>query len=143
MADTGRPALRLFRHAGDGLWVHLDNGAKDMLEDEPVYLAAEVEAALSRLTAQIETLENWRATVTATLHRPGGAFYEDVPKHIRELRTLLKTVVEMWGPWHDADCPSDDTCECSAKPIHDRINRLLGDPPSAALTARLSAQERP
>lgn len=30
-------------------------------------------------------MHDWRCTVTAALRRPSGAFYEDVPKHVREL----------------------------------------------------------
>ena len=36
--------------------------------------------------AGIARLRDWQATVTAALLRPGGSFFEDVPKHIRELR---------------------------------------------------------
>jgi len=38
---------------------------------------------------------------------------------------ILREVVERFGPWHDEDCPADDTCDCSAKPLHDRINAAL------------------
>ncbi|HEX8030301.1 MAG TPA: hypothetical protein VF491_17625 [Vicinamibacterales bacterium] len=44
---------------------------------------------------------------------------------IQQLAGALLEVVETHGPWHDADCPCDDTCDCSAKPMHDRINAAL------------------
>jgi hypothetical protein len=42
-----------------------------------------------------------------------------------EARWCLATLVSEYGPWHEDDCPADDTCECSAKPLHDRINAVL------------------
>ena len=42
-----------------------------------------------------------------------------------ELLDALKAVVYEYGPWHDDDCPCDDTCDCSAKPIHDAINSAV------------------
>jgi hypothetical protein len=42
-----------------------------------------------------------------------------------ELLAALKAVVDMFGPWHDDDCPADDTCDCSSKPIHDAINAAI------------------
>lgn len=44
---------------------------------------------------------------------------------IRQLAAALRAVVENFGPWHDEDCPGDDTCDCSAKPIHDQVNTAL------------------
>jgi hypothetical protein len=44
-----------------------------------------------------------------------------------KLRDALKAVVLQFGPWHDDDCPCDDTCDCSAKPLHDAINAALAD----------------
>lgn len=44
---------------------------------------------------------------------------------ISRLRDALIEVVESFGPWHDEDCPGDDTCDCSGKPLHDRINAAL------------------
>jgi len=43
----------------------------------------------------------------------------------RQLAAALREVVETFGPWHDDDCPCDDTCDCSAKPLHDRVNAAL------------------
>jgi hypothetical protein len=42
-----------------------------------------------------------------------------------ELLVALKSVVFHFGPWHDDDCPGDDTCACSAKPIHDLVNAAI------------------
>jgi DNA-binding phage protein len=48
------------------------------------------------------------------------------------LRAALKETVERFGPWHDGGCPTDDTCDCSAKPLHDRINAVLTRQPEDA-----------
>ena len=53
--------------------------------------AAQEVAALS---AQVEQLRDWQATVTAALRREGGAFYEDVPKHVRELRAQVEQLTQ-------------------------------------------------
>jgi hypothetical protein len=37
---------------------------------------------------------------------------------------MLRQYVEHMGSMHDEDCPLDDTCNCSAKPIHDAVNRI-------------------
>lgn len=42
-----------------------------------------------------------------------------------EILAALKAVVETYGPWHDEGCPCDDTCDCSAKPIHDAVNAAI------------------
>lgn len=42
-----------------------------------------------------------------------------------ELLSILRELVLTFGPWHADDCPGDDTCSCSAKPLHDRINAAL------------------
>lgn len=42
-----------------------------------------------------------------------------------ELRAIIRELVLNFGPWHDYDCPGDDTCDCSAKSLHDRINAVL------------------
>jgi hypothetical protein len=44
------------------------------------------EAQIATLEQEKEQLSDWRCTVTAALQNPGGAFYADVPKLIRELR---------------------------------------------------------
>jgi hypothetical protein len=52
---------------------------------------------------------------------------------VAEARSVLGDLVVGEGPWHDDDCPMDDTCDCSAKPLHDRINAVLA---GAALQPR-------
>lgn len=42
-----------------------------------------------------------------------------------ELLDALRLVVDTFGPWHDDDCPCDDTCDCSAKPVHDAVNAAI------------------
>lgn len=44
-----------------------------------------------------------------------------------QAREIVGELVDRFGPWHDEDCPADDTCDCSAKPLHDRINAALRD----------------
>ena len=38
---------------------------------------------------KVKALEDWRIKVTAALLRPDGAFYEDVPKHVKEMAEQL------------------------------------------------------
>lgn len=45
--------------------------------------------AIDRLQVENERLRDWQATVTAAIQHEGGSFFEDVPKHIRELRAQL------------------------------------------------------
>lgn len=42
---------------------------------------------IATLEARLAELTDWRATVTVALQREGGAFFADVPKHIRDLIT--------------------------------------------------------
>lgn len=42
----------------------------------------------------IRQLRDWQATVTASLGREGGTFYDDVPKHIREMRAQIATLTQ-------------------------------------------------
>jgi hypothetical protein len=42
-----------------------------------------------------------------------------------DMRTVLLRIIDNYGPWHDDDCPGDDTCDCSCKPLSDEINRVL------------------
>lgn len=41
---------------------------------------------------------------------------------VREAIAGLKKHIEWNGPDHDDDCPGDDTCECSMKPMNDGVN---------------------
>ena len=45
-----------------------------------------LQAKLDAANLKIDELRDWQATVTTALGREGGAFFEDVPKHVRELR---------------------------------------------------------
>lgn len=47
----------------------------------------------------------------------------------------LRSYVEMAGSFHDAECPGDDTCDCTAKPMHDAVNALCALPEPVALSA--------
>lgn len=63
---------------------------------------------------------------------------------------MLEAYIVHHGPMHDDDCPGDDTCECSAKPVHDGINaavrylqaeaRSLSEPQDHSALARAIAR---
>jgi len=46
---------------------------------------ATLQAELERVRADNKALDEWRADVTVSLQRPGGAFFVDVPQHIKDL----------------------------------------------------------
>jgi hypothetical protein len=52
------------------------------------------------------------------------ATFQEKFENIQEDCKLLQKYVTAMGPMCDEDCPGDDTCECSAKPIHEAVNRL-------------------
>lgn len=61
-----------------------------------------VEQQLAAAQAVITRLQDWRTNVTASLQREGGAFFEDVPIHIRELRAerdQLQATVTAQAEW--------------------------------------------
>lgn len=43
-------------------------------------------------------------------------------REIRERSESILKYVEWHGGIHDDDCPQDDTCDCSGKPINDGVN---------------------
>ena len=45
----------------------------------------DLQAELERVRADNKALDEWRADVTVSLQRPGGAFFVDVPQHIKDL----------------------------------------------------------
>ena len=57
--------------------------------EEAKQAAATYHAELAQLRAENERLRDWQATVTAAIQHEGGSFFEDVPKHIRELKAQL------------------------------------------------------
>ena len=57
---------------------------------------ATLQAELERVRADNKALDEWRADVTVSLQRPGGAFFVDVPQHIKDLvkeRDDLRTLI--------------------------------------------------
>ncbi len=75
-----------------------------------------------------------RSTVTVALQRPGGAFYEDVPKHVRQLAAKLRVVADKLTRdqprWlHDGDEESgqhDDEClACEYEALLARVQAAL------------------
>ena len=64
----------------------------------------DLQAELERVRADNKALDKWRADVTVSLQRPEGAFFVDVPQHIKdlvkerdELRTLILALPKMEG----------------------------------------------
>jgi hypothetical protein len=41
---------------------------------------------------------------------------------LRQIADAVQQYAEWHGGIHDDDCPSDDTCACSGKPINDGVN---------------------
>lgn len=58
-------------------------------------------------------------------------------------RDALIKYVENHGPVdHDSGCPQDDTCSCSAKPIHDGVEQAIKElEQNAQLRAALEVAE--
>ena len=61
-------------------------------------------AELERVRADNKALDKWRADVTVSLQRPEGAFFVDVPQHIKDLmkerddlRTLIAALPKVEG----------------------------------------------
>lgn len=42
-----------------------------------------------------------------------------------KLLAALKEIAEWYGSWHENECPADDTCNCSGKPLNDRVNTAI------------------
>jgi len=63
-----------------------------VLAGEPDEENDSLQAQLAQRTAELEALRKWRDYVTVALQRPGGAFFEDVPKHIIDLVAELERV---------------------------------------------------
>lgn len=104
------------------------------------------DAEVHRLAAEVSKLRDWRATVTAALGREGGAHYEDVPKHIREMRRALAGV-----PGHTCHVSSDTCggCEYAMErdhrlmdAIHERDDALRERDEALAALARYEADDR-
>ena len=64
----------------------------------------DLQAELERVRADNKALDKWRADVTVALQRPEGAFFVDVPQHIKDLvkerddlRTLILTLPKVEG----------------------------------------------
>ena len=67
---------------------------------------ANLQAELERVRADNKALDKWRADVTVALQRPEGAFFVDVPQHIKDLvkerddlRTLVLALPKVEGDW--------------------------------------------
>lgn len=57
--------------------------------------------------------------------RDTGADFERCKALVGQITAVVTELVENHGPWHDEDCPGDDTCDCTAKPMHDAINAAM------------------
>jgi len=90
---------------------------------------------LERVRADNKALDEWRADVTVSLQRPGGAFFVDVPQHIKDLvkerddlRTLLLALPKVEGAVVVSNGYVKDSTRCHA---------LFGADEDAALYAAL------
>jgi hypothetical protein len=55
------------------------------------------EAALDAEREKVKGLETWRVAVTLALQRPGGARFEDVPGHVKQLVADLTQLQQLVG----------------------------------------------
>lgn len=60
----------------------------------------------AQLRERLAQLEDWQATVTAALGREGGAFFEDVPEHVRAMRRRITMLEEALNPQDVSDINS-------------------------------------
>ena len=95
----------------------------------------DLQAELERVRADNKALDEWRADVTVSLQRPGGAFFVDVPQHIKDLvkerddlRTLLLALPKVEGAVVVSNGYVKDSTRCHA---------LFGADEDAALYAAL------
>lgn len=96
------------------------------------------------LKGEIDALRNWRADVTVSLRRDGGAFYADVPAHVRD----LVTTVEALRAELKAAIAERDTAEIEATLLreddlfhaHRKVAELTAE--NARLTGELAAEHR-
>ena len=96
---------------------------------------ATLQAELERVRADNKALDEWRADVTVSLQRPGGAFFVDVPQHIKDLvkerddlRTLILALPKVEGAVVVSNGYVKDSTRCHA---------LFGADEDAALYAAL------
>jgi DNA repair exonuclease SbcCD ATPase subunit len=95
----------------------------------------DLQAELERVRADNKALDEWRADVTVSLQRPGGAFFVDVPQHIKDLvkerddlRTLILALPKVEGAVVVSNGYVKDSTRCHA---------LFGADEDAALYAAL------
>jgi DNA repair exonuclease SbcCD ATPase subunit len=95
----------------------------------------DLQAELERVRADNKALDEWRADVTVSLQRPGGAFFVDVPQHIKDLvkerddlRTLIAALPKVEGAVVVSNGYVKDSTRCHA---------LFGADEDAALYAAL------
>lgn len=81
----------------------------------------DLQAELERVRADNKALDEWRADVTVSLQRPGGAFFVDVPQHIKDLvkerddlRTLLLALPKVEGAVVVSNGYVKDSTRCHA-----------------------------
>ena len=88
------------------LWMRATDERDEMRKERDEFEAQLTQrtAELERVRADNKALDEWRADVTVSLQRPGGAFFVDVPQHIKDLvkerddlRTLLLALPKVEG----------------------------------------------
>jgi DNA repair exonuclease SbcCD ATPase subunit len=88
--DSGKTTVEKVRdlhHSFKQVWESYQDASNEMFK---------VQAELERVRADNKALDEWRADVTVSLQRPGGAFFVDVPQHIKDLvkeRDDLRTLI--------------------------------------------------
>ena len=99
------------------------------------YVSTAVKEELERVRADNKALDKWRADVTVALQRPEGAFFVDVPQHMKDLvkerddlRTLILTLPKVEGEITVSHGYVKDSTRCHA---------LFGADEDAALYAAL------
>jgi hypothetical protein len=92
------------------------------------------EADLAEAKRKRAQLLDWRATVTASLQREGGAFYDDVPKHIRALVEGLADARRQLEEVERAHANLSNRSQLEAAELADRTRQV------EALSKRISFQ---
>ena len=88
--DSGKTTVEKVRdlhHSFKQVWESYQDASNEMFK---------AQAELERVRADNKALDEWRADVTVSLQRPGGAFFVDVPQHIKDLvkeRDDLRTLI--------------------------------------------------
>jgi hypothetical protein len=100
--DVERKEAVAFNNHAHRVLNDADVPCSDGMRGESMYLWRRVEwlvadrdakaVTIAAILAENLKLLDWRTDATSALRRPGGAFYDDVPRHIREMEVELSTL---------------------------------------------------